>query len=103
MQTFFLKDTVRVHLSNEIGQKIKKNDRIALILSIGGALMHVFAVSLVKFLYCLILMIIISLFFIISNFHFLTKKCCRAINIKFQWAGQPQTGIVKCLFTREKE
>jgi uncharacterized membrane protein len=45
MQTFFLKDTVRVHLSNEIGRKIKKNDRIALALSIGGALIHVFAVS----------------------------------------------------------
>ena len=46
MQTFFLKDTVRAHLSNEIGQKIKKNDRIALALSIGGALAHVFAVSM---------------------------------------------------------
>ena len=51
MQTFFLKDTVRVHLSNEIGQKIKKNDRIALALSIGGALAHVFAVSCLKCLF----------------------------------------------------
>jgi hypothetical protein len=54
MQTFFLKDTVRVHLSNEIGQKIKKNDRIALALSIGGALAHVFAVSGLKSLFSLI-------------------------------------------------
>jgi hypothetical protein len=48
MQTFFLKDTVRVHLSNEIGRKIKKNDKIALVLSIGGALVHVMAVSCIK-------------------------------------------------------
>ena len=51
MQTFFLKDTVRIHLSNEIGRKIQNNDRIALVLSIGGALVQVFAVSISIFLY----------------------------------------------------
>lgn len=48
MQTFFLKDSLRAHLSNEVAMKIKKNDRIALVLSIGGALVHVFAVSVEK-------------------------------------------------------
>jgi hypothetical protein len=83
MQTFFLKDTVRVHLSNEIGRKIKKNDKIALVLSIGGALVHVFAVSCVK---CISLPNIDNQNRIFHNqfdVHFLTKKCCRAISIKF--------------------
>jgi thiamine biosynthesis protein ThiC len=48
MQTFFLKDSLRAHLSREVAKKIKKNDRIALVLSIGGSLVHVFAVSVEK-------------------------------------------------------
>ena len=75
MQTFFLKDTVRVHLSKEIGRKIKKNDKIALTLSIGGALVHVFAVSCVKYIFLPNIDNHNRIFHNRFDVHFLTKKC----------------------------